>query len=200
MRDAQLACKLVLYQLEGLPAGADPAADSRTRCLRHPRSLPGWPQTDTRLPARVRDLALRLALRKGVPASPLRSYPGTPSSTHYITDVLVGPGAERGRGASGQQGGSGEQRQGGWEASVSRGRRGRTDVGRRRGCVWWRAEGPVGASRGWHYVGDGGRWAGAGVGVAGADRAGKSAVAEVGRRLVGERRGVAGRGCFLVRW
>jgi hypothetical protein len=30
------------------------------------------------LPARGRDLALRLALRKGVPASPLRSNPGTP--------------------------------------------------------------------------------------------------------------------------
>lgn len=68
----------------------------------------------------------------------------------------------------------------GWEASVGRGRMGRTDVGRRRGCVWWRAEGPVAASKGWHYVGDGGRWAGAGVGAAGAGRAGKSAVIEVG--------------------
>ncbi len=35
-------------------------------------------QTNTLLPARGRDLALRLALRKGVPASPLRSNPGTP--------------------------------------------------------------------------------------------------------------------------
>jgi len=42
VRDAQLACNLVLGQLEGVPAGADPAADSRDRCLRHPGSLPGW--------------------------------------------------------------------------------------------------------------------------------------------------------------
>jgi hypothetical protein len=42
VRDAQLSCDLVLGQLEGFPAGADPAADSRTRCLRHPGSVPGW--------------------------------------------------------------------------------------------------------------------------------------------------------------
>jgi len=58
-------------------------------------------------------------------------------------------------------------------------------VGRRRGCVWWRAEEPVAASRAWHHMGDGGWWAGAGVGAAGARRAGKSAVIEVGRRLIG---------------
>jgi hypothetical protein len=41
-------------------------------------SIRRTPETDTLLPARGRDLALRLALRKGVPASPLRSNPGTP--------------------------------------------------------------------------------------------------------------------------
>jgi hypothetical protein len=41
-------------------------------------SIRRTPQTNTLLPARGRDLALRLALRKGVPASPLRSNPGTP--------------------------------------------------------------------------------------------------------------------------
>lgn len=41
-------------------------------------SIRRTPQADTLLPARGRDLALRLALRKGVPASPLRSNPGTP--------------------------------------------------------------------------------------------------------------------------
>jgi hypothetical protein len=35
VRDAQLPCKLLLGQLEGFPAGADSAADSRDRCLRH---------------------------------------------------------------------------------------------------------------------------------------------------------------------
>jgi hypothetical protein len=41
-------------------------------------SIRRTPQTDTLPPARGRYLALRLALRKGVPASPLRSNPGTP--------------------------------------------------------------------------------------------------------------------------
>ena len=38
----------------------------------------------TRLPARSRDSALRLALRKGVPCSPLRFDPGTPFLDQHI--------------------------------------------------------------------------------------------------------------------
>ncbi len=60
---------------------------------------------------------------------------------------LVGPGAERGRGRAGSRVEVENNDKEGWEASVGRGRRGRRDVGRRHGCVWWRAEGPVGASR-----------------------------------------------------
>src|SRR5271155_1817228 len=51
-----------------------------------PLSRRGTPASP-RLPARSRDLALHLASRKGVPASPLRFDPGTPFLDQHITDV-----------------------------------------------------------------------------------------------------------------
>jgi hypothetical protein len=45
-------------------------------------------RTNIVLPARSRDLALRLASRKGVPASPLRFDPGTPFLDQHIYRCL----------------------------------------------------------------------------------------------------------------
>ncbi len=61
-------------------------------------------QLNTLLPARSQNLALRRASRKGVPAYPLRSNPGTPfldqDKTHFVEERQ----AQSWAGASGQQG------------------------------------------------------------------------------------------------
>ena len=147
-------------------------------------------ETDTLLPARRWDLALRLALRKGVPASPLRSYPGTP---------FLDPPHHRCFGGVRRRAWEVSERAAGWKWRTTTRRAGRhrsveVGGGGRRGssarCVWWRVGGPVVASRGWHYVGDGGgwsrrSWSGGQVGC------------HRGRPMAHwERRGVAGRGVF----
>jgi hypothetical protein len=150
-------------------------------------SIRRTPQTDTLLPARGRDLALRLALRKGVPASPLRSYPGTP---------FLDPPHHRCFGGARRRAWEGSERAAGWKWRTTTRRAGRhrsMEVGGG-GRTWWvvgagvfggRLRGRLRRRRDGITWGMGGWWAGAGVGAAGARRAGKSAVIGVGQRLIG---------------
>ncbi len=91
-------------------------------------SIRRTPQTDTLLPVRGRDLALRLALRKGVPASPLCSNPGTP---------FLDPPHHRCFGGARRRAWEGSERAAGWKRRTTTRRAGRSvGRGRRGGRTW----------------------------------------------------------------
>lgn len=162
-------------------------------------SIRRTPQTDTLLPARGRDLALRLALRKGVPASPLRSNPGTP---------FLDPPHHRCFGGARRRAWEGSERAAGWKWRTTTRRAGRprwAGVGGG-GRTWVVGAGVFGGGLMGRLrrQGDGITW-GMAVGGLEAVLESQELGGQVGCRRCRltahwEHRGVAGRGCFLVRW